>query len=138
MGENEVPVGQAARVAGLTPKAVRLSEAIGNPGAGGAHAVRLPHVHRGAVQLLRFVRRARALGFSVGEIRQLVNAGQHEAPPCATVVSPLERHVHAADVRVAQLTRTRGVLSGLLEQVRASDGQGRPVRLCGLLAPRSQ
>ena len=86
------------------------------------------------IELLRFVRRARALGFSLGEIRRLVLVGRREEPHQLRLVELLERHVHATQARVNQLTRRREVLSGLLERARGGSSRGEPVRLCRLVA----
>lgn len=135
MGRETISVGTAARMAGLSPKAVRLYEAMGILGP----VARTPAGYRtytaDEVELLRFVRRARSLGLSLDEIRRLVDAGRRDAPPCERVVELLERHVRLTGRRLEQLARTRAVLTGLLEHARDRAARGEPVRLCRLTRP---
>jgi MerR family transcriptional regulator, copper efflux regulator len=132
MHQDSVTVGEAARLAGLSAKAVRLYEAIGIL----APVARTPSGYRtytpDQVELLRFVRRARALGLSLGDIQQLVAAGRHEPPP--HLVELLERQVRATQARMDELMHRRDVLSGLLERAHDSVRRDEPIRLCKLVA----
>jgi MerR family copper efflux transcriptional regulator len=134
MRQGAISVGQAARLAGLSPKAVRLYEAVGILIA----VERTPSGYRtytaDHVELLRFVRRARALGLSLTEIQRVVEAGRREASPCGSVVELLERHIRATSTRIEELTQIRMVLAGLLEDANDRGSRGQPVRLCRLVS----
>jgi len=126
-----VTVGEAARRAGLSPKAVRLYEAIGIL----APVARTPSGYRtytpDQIELLRFVRRARALGLSLGDIQHLVAAGRRE--PAPHLVELLERQVRATQARMDELAHRRDMLAWLLERARDGVRRDEQVRLCRLV-----
>lgn len=130
-----VSVGGAARNTGLSPKALRLYEKLGivtgvDRTASGYRTYGLAHM-----ELLSFVRRARELGFSLDEIRRLVELGRRGESACGTVIELLERHAGEASERMAELERRRQTLLGLLDRARHQASRGESVQLCRLTAP---
>jgi len=127
-----ITVGDAARRAGLSPKALRLYESLGIL----APVQRSPAGYRTyneqEVRLLRFVRRARALGLTLGEIRTIVAARRRGESPCGVVMELLERHLRDADRRIADLQALREVLGEVLRRARSAAEEGEQVHLCRL------
>jgi len=60
---------------------------------------------------LRFILRARELGFSMEDIRGLLGLGDGTAPTCAEVKERTERHLADVRARIADLKRIEKVLS---------------------------
>jgi DNA-binding transcriptional MerR regulator len=58
-----------------------------------------------------FVRKAQAIGFSLDEIREILDLTRAGDVPCATVRSIGHRHLAALDDRIAQLNRFRAQLA---------------------------
>jgi len=114
MTHERLLVGELARKAGTTRKALRIYEAAGLL----PPARRTPSGYRvytsEALPLLAFILKARRIGFSVAEIKSIVGLRRSGQAPC--------RHVHdlvrrkAADVERAltELTEVRKALLGLL------------------------
>lgn len=106
-------IAEAARRAGLTPKAIRFYEAQGllrpQRASNGYRAFGDPDVHT-----LRFLRRARDLGFSVEECRDLL-ALYHGARPPGDVRAMAEDRVHDLDRRLAELQSIRQALAQLAD-----------------------
>jgi Cu(I)-responsive transcriptional regulator len=107
-------IAEAARRAGLTPKAIRFYEAQGllkpHRAANGYRAF-----GEGDVHTLRFLKRARDLGFSVEECRALL-ALYHETDRSNAEVKALaESRVREIDRRLADLASIRGALAHLAE-----------------------
>ncbi|HVV94217.1 MAG TPA: MerR family DNA-binding protein [Hyphomicrobiales bacterium] len=105
-------IAEAARRAGLTPKAIRFYEAQGllrpRRASNGYRAFADPDVHT-----LRFLRRARDLGFSVEECRELL-ALYHDGERAPDHVRALaEDRVHDLDRRLAELQSIRQALARL-------------------------
>ena len=71
---------------------------------------------------LNFIRRARVLGFSIGEVRTLLRLADERRRPCAQVRVVAEAHL--ADVRnkIADLRRMERVLNATV--ARCADGAG--------------
>jgi MerR family transcriptional regulator, copper efflux regulator len=98
-----VDIGVAARESGVSSKMVRHYEAIGL----------LPKVARtsanyrvygpGDIHTLRFIRRARTLGFSMEDIRQLLGLWQKRSRSSAAVKSISGKHVAELRKRIAEM-----------------------------------
>ena len=131
-----ITVGEAARRAGVSPKAVRLYETKGI----------LPPVERTAsgyrtytehdVEVLRFVRRARALGLRLEEIARILDLQRQGAQPCATVVQLLEGHLREIDRTMTELRALRKDLAAALNVAKSSAQRGDAVVVCPIIESR--
>ena len=66
-----------------------------------------------AVARLRFIRRAKDLGFSLAEIRDLLELGTHPRTACHEVQARAKEKITEIDLRLASLTRMREALVAL-------------------------
>ena len=128
-------VGQAARRAGLTAKAVRLYEARGllPPTERTSSGYRCYTEHD--IQLLRFIRQARDLGLSLAEIRTIIGLRRGETPPGREVITLLQAHLDAIDHKISSLQHLREAMTGVLHAAAAHAGQGDLVPLCHIIDP---
>ena len=115
-------IGQAAEASGLPPKTIRYYEAVGlvvadRRGNGYRHYAD-EHVHK-----LRFVQRARSLGFSVEECRSLLSLYEDRNRASAEVKSLAQARLADIDRKVEELRSMRAVLADLVEACR---GDHRP------------
>jgi MerR family transcriptional regulator, copper efflux regulator len=78
----ELTIGQAARAAGVTRKAVRVYEAKGLLPAADRTIAGYRLYHEGDVELLPFIRRARTLGLHLDDIRRVLAIRQRAANCC--------------------------------------------------------
>lgn len=78
---------------------------------------------------VRFIRRAKELGFSLAEIAELLNLRVDRRKTCADVKREAERKMAQIDQRIAELARMRSALKGLAA---ACQGQG-PTSECPIL-----
>lgn len=107
-------IGQAAQKAQVSAKMVRHYESLGL----------LPAVQRTdagyrlytgqQVHTLRFIRRARDLGFSMPEIAELLKLWQDKRRPSSQVKRIAAMHVADLDQRIAELTEMRRTLQHLV------------------------
>jgi DNA-binding transcriptional MerR regulator len=67
------------------------------------------------VALLQFIRRARELGFSLGEIRQLIEASR-QSRPCALSRRLIARHLAAVESEIVRLSSLRDRLKRLMNR----------------------
>ncbi len=123
---SQMTVGEAARRAGLSAKALRLYEARGI----------LPKASRTVsgyrlyseedVQLLRWVRGARALGLTLTEIRRILDLRREGRQPCQHLTELIESHVNNIDQAVADLRGLQDALVAILNdgELRRSRGEG--------------
>jgi DNA-binding transcriptional MerR regulator len=70
----------------------------------------------GAAELdrLRFIAHARDMGFPMESLKSMLSLAERKDAPCARVDALVEEHLAEVDKRIAQLTRLRGELAGML------------------------
>lgn len=110
-----VPIGVAAQRAGVSARMVRHYEALGL----------LPPVARtdngyrqytpADVHALRFVRRARDLGFSMAEIAPLLSLWQDKARASSQVKSIAQAHINDLGTRIADMQAMQRALQKLVQ-----------------------
>jgi MerR family transcriptional regulator, copper efflux regulator len=116
-------IGQAASETGVTAKMIRYYESIGlireSARSGAGYRI------YGADELdaLRFIKRARTLGFSLDQIRELLSLWQNDARASADVKAIALAHVAELNTRIAELSAMRDTLSELAE---SCHGDARP------------
>jgi len=116
-------IGEAAEASGVSAKMIRHYEDIGLvPKAGrtvaGYRIYRDPDVH-----VLRFIRRARDLGFTMKEIAGLLGLWQNKRRASADVKRLAAKHIADLDARIAELQGMRRTLEHL---VHCCHGDDRP------------
>jgi MerR family transcriptional regulator, copper efflux regulator len=116
-------IGQAAAASGVSAKMIRHYEAIGLLPA----AVRSDAGYRryddAALHTLRFIRRARDLGFGLDEIAQLLALWRDRSRASAEVKALAARHVADLSERIERMQAMRRTLQHL---VGACHGDDRP------------
>lgn len=116
-------IGTVAEGSGVPPKTIRYYESIGliHP------AVRGPNGYRTYapvdMRTLNFIKRARSLGFSVEEVRDLLGLWRDKTRASVAVKSLAMRHLEALDRKIEELGSMRKALSDL---VKNCHGDARP------------
>lgn len=100
-------IGEVARRAGVTAKAIRFYEAkrVLPPPARGANGYRLYGDE--AVEMLAFVKRATGLGLTLAEIKEIIAIRQGGRPPCAHVHRLLRDKLVELDRKLGDLVEMR-------------------------------
>lgn len=116
-------IGQAAAASGVTAKMIRHYEAIGLVPVADRHSSNYRDYGREDVHRLGFIRRARALGFSMDEIRDLLRLWSDTGRSSADVKQLTLAHLAELDARISLLQDMRDTLGALAE---GCDGDHRP------------
>ena len=116
-------IGDAASRSGVPAKTIRYYEQIGliQPAQRGANQYR--SYSEEDVAMLRFVGRARRLGFSVQELKQLVALYRDRGRASADVKAIATQHIARIDRKMAELKTVRAALADLSERCH---GDARP------------
>ena len=105
-------IGDVAEASGLTAKTIRYYEDIGliRPlrGENGYRDFAGADVHK-----LRFLARARSLGFSINECRMLLSLYEDRSRASADVKAVAEAHLRRIDRKIADLEGLRGTLGSI-------------------------
>jgi len=64
-----------------------------------------------AVRRVAFIKKAQAVGFTLAEIKEILELKSHGRAPCRKVAELGERHLRDIDVRLAQLRRYRSAVA---------------------------
>jgi Cu(I)-responsive transcriptional regulator len=108
-------IGQAAGQSGVSAKMIRHYESIGlverASRTGGGYRIYTPR----DVHALRFIRRARDLGFSMKEIGRLLGLWRNRRRASGDVRRVAERHITELDQKIAELQAMRRTLTVLVE-----------------------
>jgi MerR family transcriptional regulator, mercuric resistance operon regulatory protein len=82
---------------------------------------------RGHLKRLNFVRRARALGFSIREVRMLLRLADERKRPCVEVRVVAEAHLKDVRAKIADLKKMEGVLRATVARCTAGGSAHCPV-----------
>jgi len=116
-------IGQAAKASGISAKMIRHYESIAliKPGVRTDAGYRI--YGEKDVHTLRFIKRARSLGFSLEQIKDLLSLWQNPGRASADVKAIAQTHVQELEQRIRELTEMRDTLSHLTH---ARSGDSRP------------
>jgi MerR family copper efflux transcriptional regulator len=118
-----VTIGAAARRSGITIKMIRYYESIGLIAPADRTEANYRTYDAHDINRLEFVKRARGLGFSLDEIRQLLALWDDDTRASAEVKALVTSHIAELDDRIAALKSMRRTLAHLAERC---DGDERP------------
>ncbi len=119
----DMNIGAAAAASGVTAKMIRHYEAIGLLRAAERRANDYRDYGDRDIHELRFIRRARRLGFSIPEIGELLALWRDRGRPSRDVKRIAEAHIGDLQSRVAEM---QAMANTLRELVGACHGDDRP------------
>ena len=111
-------IGELAARTGLSTKALRYYESIGVLPEPARTAGGYRDYSMAALDVVRFVRSAQAVGLTLGEIREILGYRDRGETPCAHVVDVIRRRAEAIDEQIAGLEQTRTELRRLERRAR--------------------
>jgi Cu(I)-responsive transcriptional regulator len=120
-------IGEAAKASGVSAKMIRHYEENGLvPRAG--RTVAGYRIYRDSdIHVLRFIRRARDLGFSLKEVKALVGLWSNRRRASADVKRLALAHVADLDSRIAEMQAMRRALAGLAQHCHGDDRPDCPI-----------
>lgn len=124
---NSLSIGKVSAATGCNIETIRFYEKQGLL----PEPSRTPGGHRvyntSQVQRLIFIRRARELGFSMAEIRELLSIVDGDHVSCELVKSIAEQHLADVEAKLADLTKMQRTLGDLAEQCSGKDVPDCPI-----------
>jgi MerR family copper efflux transcriptional regulator len=122
-----VTIGEAAARSGLAPKTIRFYEESGII----KRVTRGENRYRGYsesdVQTLCFIRRARALGFSLKDVAGLLDLYRNNQRASRDVKRLALKHVAELDRKLAEMTAIRNTIAALAERCDGNDQPDCPI-----------
>ena len=120
-------IGAVARRTGVPAKTIRYYEEIAliAPAQRAANGYRI--YTESAVSVLRFVRQARALGFSIEHVAELLALWQDSERTSAEVRALATNHIEAVERKIAELESLRHTLLDLVARCHGDDRPDCPI-----------
>jgi MerR family transcriptional regulator, copper efflux regulator len=118
-----IKIGEAASRSGVPPKTIRSYETIGLVAPAERAENRYRTYGENEVQTLRFIQRARSLGFSLKEVAELLGLYRNRRRASKDVKRLALGHVAELDRKIAELTAIRNTIADL---ARPCHGDKRP------------
>jgi len=134
MSEN-FSIGELAGATGTKVETIRYYESIGLLPAAGRSAGNYRIYARTHLERLSFIRRGRDLGFSLDEVRELLQLSDERTRSCAEVDRIAREHLSEVERKLTDLTALRRELRQLIDQ--CGHGTIAECRIIEALAPVS-
>jgi len=122
-----VNVGEAARLSGVSAKMVRHYESLGLLPRVGRTDSGYRQYGEAEVHTLRFIKRARDLGFSMDEIGELVGLWQNRRRASASVRRIAQRHAAELGARIEAMQSMQRTLQSLIHCCHGDDRPDCPI-----------
>ena len=122
-----VAIGAAARASGVSAKMVRHYESLGLLGAVARTDAGYRQYTPADVHTLRFIKRARDLGFSMAEITELVSLWHDRRRASADVKRIAQTHVAELEKRIQAMQDMRRTLQNLLHHCHGDERPDCPI-----------
>lgn len=116
-------IGRASKASGVSVKMIRHYEAIGLLRKVARTYANYRVYSANDVHTLRFIKRARTLGFSIEDIRELLSLWQNKSRPSASVKGIARGHMETLRLRIAEL---KSMIDTLEHLVHHCHGDHRP------------
>ncbi|MBC7950305.1 MAG: Cu(I)-responsive transcriptional regulator [Rhodospirillaceae bacterium] len=120
-------IGEAAKRSGVPAKTIRYYEDIGLIPKAGRTASGYRAYTESEVETLKFIHRARSLGFAVKDVGDLLTLWQDRERASADVRRIAQGHVEAVERKIAELEAIRRTLQGLIQQCHGDDRPDCPI-----------
>jgi DNA-binding transcriptional MerR regulator len=126
-------IGELARLTALSPDTLRAYERRGLLEPSGRSRGRFREYQRGAVDQVRWVQNALALGFTLAQLSDFRRQRARGKPPCLEVKEAAEARLRDLDIELARLNRLRSALQRALQNWDQKLAGADPNRPLGLL-----
>lgn len=118
---------ELARLTGCNLETIRYYEKIGMIPDPPRTAAGYRIYSKGHVSRLRFILRARELGFAIEEIRRLLDLVDGGTQTCAEIKERTERHLGDVRAKIADLKRIENILASTAAQCTGNEAPECPV-----------
>lgn len=126
-------IGDLSRATGTKVETIRWYEKVGLLGRPERTGANYRVYGSDGLARLSFIRRARDLGFSIEQVRALLDLSDDKSRDCATVDAIANEHLREVDRKIADLTALRRELAGVISS--CAGGTVAECRILDALAP---
>ncbi|MEA1676288.1 Cu(I)-responsive transcriptional regulator [Nitrospirillum sp. BR 11163] len=120
-------IGQAAKASGVSVKMIRYYDEVGLVRPAGRSEGNYREYEAREINELRFIRRARGLGFDMEEIAQLLSLWRDRGRPSRDVKAIAQRHLANLDTRIREMQSMADTLRHLAHCCAGDDRPDCPI-----------
>ncbi|MCK5165784.1 MAG: Cu(I)-responsive transcriptional regulator [Rhodospirillaceae bacterium] len=120
-------IGSASKMSGITAKTIRYYEQVGLIPPAGRAANGYRDYDKKDVQVLRFIKRSRSLGFSVEEVSNLLDLWLNGGRASADVKSIATKHIAEIEEKIIEMQSIVGTLKNLTKCCHGDDRPDCPI-----------
>jgi MerR family copper efflux transcriptional regulator len=124
-------IGEVAERSGTSTAAIRYYESIGLLKPPQRSEAGYRRYSNRAVEEVQFIRKAQLVGFSLDEVREILQLSRAGRRPCDRVKTIVERHLRAIDQRLEEIGRFRHQLAAHLDEWRREGSAPAGAVVCG-------
>lgn len=114
----EYSIGQLSSAVGVKIPTIRYYEQIGLIPPAARTSGNQRRYGRPALDRLRFIAHARAMGFPMGSLTAMLRIAGHAEAPCADIDDLVRERLDDVEARIAKLQRLKGELAAMLDSCR--------------------
>ena len=120
-------IGQASELSGIPSKTNRYYESIGLIPAPARTDSGYRDYSQPEIETMRFIQRARNLGFTIKDVCELVDLWHDQHRTSAQVKSLTQRHIHEIEIKLKELESMRHTLVTLSDKCHGDDRPDCPI-----------
>ena len=114
-------IGELAAYSGVTAKTIRFWEVKGLLPDPARTRSGYRDYDSDTLERLDFIRHAQTAGFTLAEIRQVLQISDNGHPPCGHITDLIHQHLTEVDQRISELEETRLLLNRLADRAADQD-----------------
>jgi MerR family copper efflux transcriptional regulator len=127
MENHGMNIGEASASSGVSAKMIRYYESVSLIRPAGRTAAGYRRYDESGVRTLRFLKRARGLGFSVQQMRDLLALWRDEGRSKAEVVELALSHAEALEAKAREINEITAALRDLARRCQSNDHDSCPI-----------
>lgn len=85
------------------------------------------------IKIINFIKKSKLLGFSLDEIKSLLNIKENGNSPCKKVIELIENHIIEIDKRIKEMNDFKNRLENTLNSFKNNYDMGKSGHICGLI-----
>ncbi len=127
-------IGEISEISGVSTKTIRYYEQIGVLPTARRQQNGYRDYPRDILDKLRFIHSAQAIGFTLGEIREIMALRDDGEAPCSYVLGLIKQHSEEISKRIVELTLLQEELQALYEEgSRLDPAECPPTAICHIV-----
>jgi len=129
----ELFIKDISNITGISSRTIRYYESIGFLSKAKRNKSNYRVYSEEDIKIINFIKKSKLLGFSLEEIRTLLNIKEKGNSPCNKVIELIENHIIEIDKRIIKMINFKNKLQETLNNFKSNYEVGSSGHICGLI-----